>query len=62
MTPGELRHWRLCRGWTQERAAEWAGVDPRTWRRWELGEYAIHPVLAKLMTTETGTPAQPTGR
>lgn len=28
-------NFRVLRGWTQARAAEWYGVSERTWRRWE---------------------------
>lgn len=49
MTGGSLRLWRAQRpgrflyknkqtrpGWTQLKAAEWAGVTERTWRRYEM--------------------------
>lgn len=32
----ELQLWRLQKGWTQQQAAEWYGVNVRTWRRYEL--------------------------
>lgn len=41
LSPEALRAWRIERGWTQERAAEWYGIAPRTWRRWEQGDSPI---------------------
>lgn len=36
-----LRDWRTRKGWSQARAADWYGVDVRTWRRWERAETPI---------------------
>jgi DNA-binding XRE family transcriptional regulator len=36
-------------GWTQTDAAAWAGVDLRTWRRWETGQYQPHGLLPRAM-------------
>ena len=33
-----IRYERLKRGWSQEKAAEHLGVDPRTVRDWEAGD------------------------
>ena len=38
MTPAELRESRLLAQLTQAQAAQKAGVDLRTWQRWEYGE------------------------
>lgn len=38
-----VRNFRLLRGWTQEIAAGWWGVSPRTWQRWEAGWDAPPP-------------------
>jgi len=41
VTGDELRMWRQKTFTSQERAADWYGTHPRTWRRWELGERPI---------------------
>ncbi len=38
-----LRELRKAQGWTIEEAAEYAGVDPSTYSRWELGRQRPHP-------------------
>jgi transcriptional regulator with XRE-family HTH domain len=49
-TPDQLRVWRTQYGLSQARAAELAGVDPRSWKRWEAGDRAVphwlHTILA----------------
>jgi len=60
MTPMELRTWRGQQpgdyawknnqrkaGWSQERAADWYGVNERQWRRYESGENGIPLALVK---------------
>jgi DNA-binding XRE family transcriptional regulator len=37
-----VRNFRILRGWTQGFAAEWYGVNERTWRRWEGGVPPAH--------------------
>lgn len=49
VTPDTLRSVRRVMGWTQNDAAEWAGVDPRTWRRWETGTKQPHGLLPRAM-------------
>jgi len=41
MTGPELKAWRKGKSLTQEKAADWYGVHPRTFQRWELGERPI---------------------
>lgn len=48
-----VRRWRDEQEWTQEQAAEWWGVDVRTWRRYELGERAVPKPLMKSMSRRT---------
>lgn len=48
MTGSELRRWRKAKGFTQADAAYWAGVDLRTWGRWERGERKVPAMLARL--------------
>lgn len=36
-------------GWTQQEAAEWAGIHPRTWQRYELDEIEVPLWLIKTM-------------
>ncbi|MFN7341537.1 MAG: hypothetical protein ACK5VI_10720 [Opitutia bacterium] len=47
MSPNDLFRWRLAQAsatgkvWTQQDAADWAGVSHRHWRRYEQGDTAI---------------------
>ena len=49
MTPEGVRAWRERKKWTQEYAAKAAGVDVRSWRRWENGERAAPTMLGRWM-------------
>lgn len=49
VTGPTLRTLRRVMGWTQHDAAAWAGVDTRTWRRWELEQKQPHGLLARAM-------------
>lgn len=44
-----VRAWRERKGWTQEYAAKAAGVDARSWRRWEKGERRPPAMLGRWM-------------
>jgi hypothetical protein len=49
----ELYLWRNCRKkWTQAEAAEWYGVHPRTWRRYEQHRARIVPSRLSLRIAE----------
>lgn len=49
MTPSEYRAALAALGLTQAGAAELIGVNPRTSRRWALGESPIPQAVARLM-------------
>lgn len=49
VTAHTLRDLRRVMGWTQPEAAAWAGIDLRTWRRWENGEKAPHGLMARAL-------------
>jgi DNA-binding XRE family transcriptional regulator len=57
-----VREFRKALGFTQARAAEWYGVDERTWRRWErkrppkhlLKRIITHRVFRQYYYTEHG--------
>ena len=56
MTPAEIRTARHALGLTQGQAARLAGVDGRTWRRWEEGSRDMPQTaqrILRLMTSET---------
>lgn len=55
ITPHTLRELRGVMGWTQADAAAWAGVDLRTWRRWETGQYAPHGLLPRALQSLPAT-------
>lgn len=49
---GERVHnFRVLKNWTQEIAAAWWGVHPRTWRRWERGD-TLPPVALRRRIVE----------
>jgi len=48
-TPEEVRHWRETAGLTQREAAALAGVDLRTWQRWEYGERRVPQWLTDVL-------------
>jgi DNA-binding XRE family transcriptional regulator len=44
-----VRNFRILRGWTQARAAEWYGVTERSWRRYEAEfGYPPTPLLKRI--------------
>jgi len=47
-TPEEVRAAREATGLTQAKAAALVHTDARSWRRWELGERAMHPAFWEL--------------
>lgn len=55
ITPDTLRTLRRVMGWRQLDAAVWAGVDLRTWRRWETGEKQPHGLLARALQSLPAT-------
>lgn len=46
---GRVRAWRKRHGLTQAQAAVLAGVNERSWRRWELGERQPPDMLLHFM-------------
>jgi DNA-binding transcriptional regulator YiaG len=49
MTPEEIRSHREALGMTQGQIARLAGVDNRTWRRWECAEREMPEPVARLL-------------
>lgn len=46
MRAAELKRWRSKHLGTQRAAAAWAGVNVRTWRRWECGDRPVPRLVA----------------
>lgn len=57
-TLDEVRAARAALGLTQNQAAALVHVDERTWRKWELGERAMHPAFFELFMIKTGVITQ----
>ncbi|MFG7180682.1 helix-turn-helix domain-containing protein [Burkholderia pseudomallei] len=57
-TPEGVREAREHAGLTQEQAAALVYVDGRSWRKWELGERAMHPAYFELFLIKTGAMTQ----
>lgn len=57
LTPGplDLVAWRHREGLSQADAAEIAGVDLRSWQRWEYGERAVPQWLRDVLLQRHGT-------
>ena len=53
--PVALRSWREDHGLSQADAAEIAGVDLRSWQRWESGERAVPQWLASTLRDRFGS-------
>ena len=53
-TPAAIRAAREAAGLTQPQAAALVHTDTRSWRRWELGERAMHPAFWELFRLKTG--------
>lgn len=52
-TPDELRAFRASRRWTQEDAAQWAGLSSaQSWAQMESGRKATRPWLRRLMDAQ----------
>lgn len=54
-TPADLRAWRKREGLSAARAAGVAGVDLRTWQRWELAEIAAPQWLRDTLLQRWGS-------
>jgi len=54
LTPAAIRAAREAAGLTQPQAAALVHTDARSWRRWELGERAMHPAFWDLFNIKTG--------
>lgn len=47
-----LVRFRQARGWSQAKAAQWYGVTPRSWQRYEAGDRPIPmPLLNRIRFT-----------
>jgi len=53
-TPEEIRDWREARDLTQAEAADIAGVDLRSWQRWEYGERRVPQWLGDVLRQRHG--------
>ncbi len=49
VTPGQVKAYRLRRGWHQTTAALRWGVSERTVRRWETGESYPPPLVCEMI-------------
>ena len=49
MSPAEIRAARTALGLSQTATARLVGVDARTWRRWEAGDWPIPAPAARLL-------------
>lgn len=54
-TPADLRAWRAREGLSAKKAAKLAGVDLRTWQRWELSEVAAPQWLRDTLRQRYGS-------
>jgi len=53
--PTDLATWRKREGLSQARAATLAGVDLRSWQRWEYGEREVPQWLADVLRQRHGS-------
>jgi len=58
-TPEEIRNWRESAGLTQQQAADIAGVDLRSWQRWEYGERRVPQWLTDVLKQRHGSSNAP---
>lgn len=49
VAPAQLREWRVAAKLRQVDAAIFFGVSERTWRRWERGDTAPAPAVARAL-------------
>jgi len=48
VSPDQLKQWRIKRHLTQKECAELAGINVRSWQKWEYGKCRI-PSMLKVM-------------